>query len=117
MCALSDSPRDLLPLKHLHYLVLLVLADRDLHGYALKKEIHRRTEGRVSPGAGSLYRSISQLEEAGLIRESDWRPEPMLDDERRRYFRVTAAGRAAARAETERLSSLVESARASGLAE
>lgn len=114
---MTDEPEDLLPLKHLHYLILLALADQDLHGYGLKKEIHRRTEGRVSPGAGSLYRSIKQLEEGGLIVESDWRPGPALDDERRRYFRVTEWGRAVARAETERLGALVASARSAGIGE
>jgi DNA-binding PadR family transcriptional regulator len=111
----SRTPEALLPLKHLHYLILLALAGQDLHGYGLKKEIHRRTGGRVSPGAGSLYRSIRQLEDEGLIEESDWRPNPALDDERRRYFRVTEWGRDVARAETERLGALVASAREAGV--
>ena len=107
--------KKLLPLKPLHYLILLALAEGDLHGYALKKEVSRRTEGAVSPGAGSLYRAIGQLEAAGLIEESSWRPGPSLDDDRRRYFRVTPPGREAASSETHRLAALVEAARASGL--
>ncbi len=102
-------------MKPLHYLILVALIDGDRHGYAVKKEVERRTEGKVSPGAGSLYRAIRQLEEAGLIEESSWRPRPALDDERRRYFRVTARGKNAAAAETERLAALVRAARASGL--
>ena len=107
--------QDLFTLKPLHFLILLALAEGDLHGYALKKEVSRRTEGAVSPGAGSLYRAIGQLEEAGLIEESSWRPGPALDDDRRRYFRVTPLGRESASSETHRLAALVEAARASGL--
>lgn len=107
---------DLLPLKPALYLILVALADRDLHGYALKKEILRRTDGRVKLGAGTLYRSIRQLADLGLIEESDQRPDPALDDERRSYFRLTDFGRQAAHAETERLADLVRIARSSRLA-
>lgn len=102
-------------LKHLHYLILLLLAEQPMHGYALKKEVQRRTDGAVSPGAGSLYRAIAQLEGEGLIEESGWRPTSVLDDERRRYLSITEAGRAAARSETERLGALVAFARSGGL--
>lgn len=112
---MATSGADSEPLKHAHYLILLSLAERDLHGYGLKKTIARRTEGRVRLGAGSLYRSIGQLVERGYIEESDWRPAPGLDDERRTYYRITKAGREAAGAETERLARLVKEARASGL--
>lgn len=111
----TRSPKSLLPLKHLDYLALLSLADQDLHGYGIKKEIERRTEGRLSPGAGSLYRCLGQLEDRGLIEESSWRPDPALDDDRRRYFRITRWGREVAAAETDRLASLVRAARASDL--
>jgi len=103
------------PLKPTHYLILVSLAEADLHGYALKKAITRRTDGRVTVGAGSLYRSIGQLVEYGYIEESDARPAEGLDDERRTYFRLTRAGRKAAAAETDRLAQLVAGARASGL--
>lgn len=115
MAALHRHPIDPIPLKPLHYLILLALTDGERHGYAVKKEVERRTGGKVSPGAGSLYRAIRQLEEGGLIEESSRRPTPALDDERRRYFRVTVEGKRAATAETERLAALVEAARASGL--
>lgn len=105
----------LLPLKPALYLMLLSLTDGDRHGYGLKKEIFRRTDGRVKLGAGTLYRSIRQLVDLGLIEESDRRPDPALDDERRRYFRLTRLGREAARAETERLADLVRIAQSSQL--
>jgi DNA-binding PadR family transcriptional regulator len=106
---------DLLPLKPAHYLILLSLTDGDRHGYALKKDVVRRTGGKVTLGAGSLYRSISQLVDLGLIEVSGWRPDPSVDDERRQYYRLTKLGRTAAVAETERLAALVRDARASGL--
>jgi DNA-binding PadR family transcriptional regulator len=106
----------LLPLKPALFLILLALTDGDRHGYSLKKEILRRTDGRVKLGAGTLYRSIRQLVDLGLIEESNERPDPALDDERRRYFRLTGLGRQAARAETERLAALVRVAQSSRLA-
>jgi DNA-binding PadR family transcriptional regulator len=107
---------DLLPLKPALYLILLALTDGDCHGYGLKKEIVRRTDGKVKLGAGTLYRSIRQLVDLELIEESDQRPDAALDDERRKYFRLTRLGRRAAQAETERLAVLVQVARASRLA-
>lgn len=111
-----DDPTTYLPLRPAHYLILLSLAEGDLHGYAIKKDVARRTEGRVRLGAGSLYRSLAQLEDDGLVAESEWRPREALDDDRRRYLRLTSRGRAVAAAETERLARLVEGARAVGIA-
>jgi len=113
----GKRPEEHLPLKQQHYLILLALTGGDLHGYAIKKAIEDRTQGRVSPGAGSLYRSIGILEEEGLIAPSDWRPDAPLDDERRSYLKLTELGRRVASAETERLAGLVASARAAGLGE
>jgi len=112
---MSMDPGTRRPLKPAHYLILLSLAGGDLHGYGLKKAIQRRTDGEVTLGAGSLYRSLSQLVERGLIAPSGQRPDPVLDDERRTYFRITDQGRQAAATETERLARLVEGARAEGL--
>lgn len=112
---MPQASADFTPLKPNHYLILLSLAEGDLHGYAIKKAIARRTDGRVKVGAGSLYRAIGQLAEDGLIARTDRRPSPGLDDERREYFRLTRKGRRAASAETERLARLVADARASGL--
>lgn len=107
----SDRP---LPPAVFH--ILLTLADGDQHGYAIIRAISASTDGRVRIGPGTLYRSIQQMLEAGLIIEVNERPAPDEDDERRRYYRITPLGRKAARAETERLAALVRLARASGLA-
>mgnify|MGYP003680728076 CR=1 FL=1 len=112
---MPKTPRDHLPLKQAHYLILLALTEGDMHGYAIKKAVAARTDGAVRLGAGSLYRSIAQLQEWGLIAASTWRPAPRLDDERRAYLAITALGRRVAGAETDRLASLVAHARAAGL--
>ncbi|MGI8687416.1 MAG: PadR family transcriptional regulator [Thermomicrobiales bacterium] len=90
--------------------ILLALADGEKHGYAIMQEIVQRTEGMVRLGPGTLYRTIKHLLEAGWITESDERPDPERDDERRRYYRVSAYGQQVARAEVERLTVLVRSA-------
>ncbi|MGD8330119.1 MAG: PadR family transcriptional regulator [Acidobacteriota bacterium] len=111
----EPAAADLLPLKPIEFHILLVLLERDVHGYALVKQIEQRlpTTGKVLPGA--LYRTLNRLEELGLIEESDWRPDPTLDDERRRYFRLTGFGRRVAAAEAERLEALVTESRAKNL--
>ncbi len=107
----SDRP---LPPAVFH--ILLALADGDQHGYAIIRAISANTDGRVRIGPGTWYRSIQQMLEAGLLTEVSERPAPDEDDERRRYYRITALGRKVARAEAERLAGLVRLARASGLA-
>lgn len=92
-------------------LVLSSLAEASRHGYNLKKDVRARSGGDVSPGATSLYRALWQLEAAGLIAESDERPAPQLDDERRRYFVITPAGRRMLASELARLDRLVAAAR------
>jgi DNA-binding PadR family transcriptional regulator len=93
--------------------VLLALAEGERHGYAIMRDVNAQadTEGGVRLGPGTLYRTIRRLLEAGLIAEAQERPDPALDDERRRYYRITPAGRRVAVAEAERLVRLVESAR------
>jgi DNA-binding PadR family transcriptional regulator len=98
---------DLLPLAPAVFHILLCLAEGERHGYALKREIARRTEGRLKLGPGILYGSINKMLTQGLIEESDERPDPHLDDERRRYYRVTALGRKVAQAEAQRMRQLV----------
>jgi DNA-binding PadR family transcriptional regulator len=112
------SPSDVdallpLPLATFHVLVALVREDR--HGYAIMQDVEARTNGEIRLSAGTLYRTIQRLLEQGLIRETRDRPAPELDDERRRYYRITAFGEAAARAEARRMADLVRMARAQGL--
>ncbi len=92
--------------------ILLALADSERHGYGIMREIALRTDGATRLGPGTLYRSIKRLLGEGLIAESDERPDPALDDERRRYYRLTVAGRQAVGAEAWRLAHLVGMARA-----
>jgi DNA-binding PadR family transcriptional regulator len=108
------TPDALLPLQAATFHILMALADDDRHGYAIIQDVAARTGGQVVLSAGTLYRSIQRMLEQGLLEELSERPAPELDDERRRYYRITAFGRAVARAETARLSSLVRLARASG---
>ncbi len=100
------------PLSPAVFHILLCLGEGERHGYALKREIERRTGGKLRLGPGVLYGSINRMLELGLIAESDARPEPHLDDERRRYYRITTLGRKAARAEAARMQALVELAAA-----
>ena len=97
----------LLPLPAATFHILLSLADGERHGYALKREIAQRTNGQLSLGPGVLYGAIARMIEQALIEESDERPDPHLDDERRRYYRLTPFGRKVAQAEAARLRELV----------
>jgi DNA-binding PadR family transcriptional regulator len=101
-----------LPLTSPMFQILLALADGDKHGYAILKEVQRRTEGRVRLSAGTLYGLIKRCVDEGIIIECDERPDPALDDERRRYYRLSSDGRALAIAEMERLAHTLEQARA-----
>ena len=109
-----DTVDALLPLQPAVFHILMALADDDRHGYAIIRDVAERTGGAVKLSAGTLYRSIQRMLEDGLLIEIDERPDPEEDDERRRYYRITPLGRAAARAEAQRLSDLVKLARASG---
>jgi DNA-binding PadR family transcriptional regulator len=109
------DPEELLPLTPAVFHILLALADGERHGYGVIKEVDARTEGKVRLGPGTLYGSIKRMLTEGLIEESGERPDPELDDERRRYYRLTKFGRRVAVAEAERLSRLVASARAKRL--
>jgi DNA-binding PadR family transcriptional regulator len=92
----------------------MALGDDDRHGYAIIQNVAERTAGAVRLSAGTLYRSIQRMLDDGLIVEIEERPDPEEDDERRRYYRITALGRNVARAEAQRLMDLVKMARASG---
>jgi DNA-binding PadR family transcriptional regulator len=106
----------LLPLQPATFHILIAVADGDRHGYAIMQEIAERTGGTVTLSAGTLYRSIQRMLEQGLINEVRQRPAPRDDDERRRYYRITAFGTAVAKAEARRLADMLKLARAQGLA-
>jgi DNA-binding PadR family transcriptional regulator len=108
------DPDLLLPLQPASFHILLSLAEEDRHGYAIIQDVAARTRGKVRLSAGTLYRSIQRMLEQGLIAEIHERPAPELDDERRRYYRITPFGKAVARKEARRLAELVKLARASG---
>ena len=95
--------------------ILIAVADRERHGYAIMQDIAARTDGRLRLGPATLYGSIKRLLNDGLIEELDERPDPDQDDVRRRYYRITPLGRKVARDETVRLAQLVRQARATGL--
>ena len=105
----------LLPLTPAMFHVLIALADGERHGYAVIKEIARRTDGEIRLSAGTLYALIRRFVDEGVIEESDARPDPALDDERRRYYRLTVFGRDLAKAEARRLEGLIVMARAKHL--
>jgi DNA-binding PadR family transcriptional regulator len=110
----QPRPESLLPLPPPVFHILMAVADEDRHGYAIIQEVRARTGGEVRLGPGTLYRSIQRMLDDDLIVEVAERPAPELDDERRRYYRITTFGRAVARAEANRLQELVRLARASG---
>ena len=99
------------PLTSAEFQVLVALADGEKHGYAIGKEVAQRTDGQVQLRAATLYTVIKRLLEAGLIDEKVGRPDPSVDDERRRYYRLTPRGRKAAEGEAERLEQTARQAR------
>ena len=104
-----------LPLTAAAFSILVALAGRDKHGYAIMREIADSSGGTFRLGPGTLYRSIKHLLAAGMIAESGDRPDPALDNERRRYYHLTVFGRQVVQAEAERLARLVRRAGFSGL--
>lgn len=100
-----------LPVKPVAFHILLSLADGERHGYGLTMDIAQRTSAHLRVEPGNLYRSIRAMLADGLIEESERRPAPDLDDERRRYYRITPLGRRVAAAETARLEAVVLEAR------
>ncbi|MCC7448995.1 MAG: helix-turn-helix transcriptional regulator [Anaerolineae bacterium] len=115
---MSDStlqPQDMLPLTPAVFHILLALADGEKHGYGIMQEVTAITGGTIRMGPGTLYGTIKRLLEAGMIEESDERPDPALDDERRRYYRLTSFGERVARAETARLATLLRAAQSKRL--
>ncbi len=111
----TPDPNKQLPLTPAVFHILLALADGERHGYAIMREVADSTDQQIQMGPGTLYGTLKRLLTAGLVEESDERPDPALDDERRRYYRLTALGRRTAAAEAERLNRLVHLARAKRL--
>ncbi len=108
----TRDPEELLPLTPAVFHILLALADGERHGYGIMQEIAARTEGKLRMGPGTLYGSIKRMLADGLIEESGERPDPALDDDRRRYYQLTDFGRRVVAAEALRLAQLVNVARA-----
>ena len=106
------NPEALLPLTPAVFHILLALADGERHGYGIMQEVNGYTQGKLRLGPGTLYRSIKQMLAQGLIIEWDERPDPALDDQRRRYYRLTDFGHIVLTAETERLEQVLQVARA-----
>lgn len=109
------DPESLLPLTAAVFHILLALVDGERHGYGIMQEVAHRTDGKARMGPGTLYGSIKRMQADGLIEESGERPDPALDDERRRYYRLTNLGQRVVRAEAERLERLVNIARSKRL--
>ena len=111
----NPDPEELLPLSPAIFQILLALADKDRHGYGIMQEVRLRTEEQVQLGPGTLYGAIKRLLEKGVIEELDERPDPELDDERRRYYHLTGFGQRVLRSEVERLTRMVQQAQAKQL--
>ncbi|MEO8393800.1 MAG: PadR family transcriptional regulator [Chloroflexota bacterium] len=105
---MTHDAEPLLPLTPAVFHILLALADQERHGYAIMQEVLAQTDGKLRFGPGTLYGTIKRMLIANLIEETDERPDPALDDERRRYYRMTDFGRRVASAEAQRLAHLVD---------
>jgi len=103
------------PLTPAVFHTLLSLADGEKHGYGIMQEVAARTNNALIMGPGTLYGTLKRMLEAGLVEECGERSDPAMDDQRRRYYRLTRQGWRAARAEAERLEALVQTARAKSL--
>ncbi len=111
----QPTPADLLPLTPPVFHILLALADEERHGYGIMLDVARQTGDDLQLGPGTLYGCLKRMLAAGLVEESDERPDPALDDERRRYYRMTDLGQLVVRAEARRLENAARAARAKRL--
>jgi DNA-binding PadR family transcriptional regulator len=105
----QTSPNDMIPLTPAVFHILLSLADGEKHGYAIMQSVDNLSNGSVKMGPGTLYGSIKRMQKNNLIIETDQRPDPQLDDERRRYYQLTDFGQRVATLEAQRLHKLVNS--------
>jgi DNA-binding PadR family transcriptional regulator len=113
---MAHDPHSHLPLKPADFVLLLTLSEGEAHGYGLVREIEARTDGAIRLEPGNLYRVIRRLLDEGLVAEADRRPAPDLDDERRRYYRLTPLGARVVRLEAHRLRALLATPAARALA-
>lgn len=104
----APGPKAFSPLPQAALHILLAIGPDERHGYAIMGEVERITDGTVRMGPGTLYGTIKRLLDRGLIEESGERPDPAHDDQRRRYYRVTALGRTVVASEVDRLQSLIK---------
>jgi DNA-binding PadR family transcriptional regulator len=111
MKTIQMDPEEFLPLTPAVFHILLALADEEQHGYAIMQEVAETTGGRINMGPGTLYGTIKRLLEAGLIEESDQRPDAKNDDERRRYYRLAGIGQRVVAAEAKRYEETAKVAR------
>ncbi|MBV8847434.1 MAG: PadR family transcriptional regulator [Bryobacterales bacterium] len=107
----TQSPDDLLPLTPPVFHILLALTGEERHGYGIMQDVANQTDGALQLGPGTLYGCIKRMLAAGLIEESDERPDPALDDERRRYYRLKPLGVCVVRAEAQRLAKALAAAK------
>jgi DNA-binding PadR family transcriptional regulator len=104
----NREPSSFQPLPTTALYILLALTEGEKHGYVLLGDVERLSDGAVKVGAGTLYGSIKRMLADGLIQESEKRPDPALDDQRRRYYRLTGLGERVADAELQRLAILLQ---------
>lgn len=109
---MAKSIEHLLPLTPPVFHILLALTDGERHGYGIMQDVASQTNDKLQLGPGTLYGCLKRMLAAGLVEESDERPDPEMDDERRRYYRMTPLGQRAVRAEAERLAGAVTAAKA-----
>jgi DNA-binding PadR family transcriptional regulator len=107
----KQSEREYLPLPSSVLHILLALRDEELHGYAIMRRVDELSDGTVTMGPGTLYGAVKRMLADGFIEETAERPDPELDDQRRRYYRVTALGARVRAAEVTRLETLLGNAR------
>ena len=103
----TQSPQELLPLTPPVFHILLALAEEERHGYGIMQDVAKQTDGALQLGPGTLYGCLKRMLASRLVEESGERPDPALDDERRRYYKMTPLGRRVVRAEAQRLAGAV----------
>jgi DNA-binding PadR family transcriptional regulator len=102
---------DYLPLNHADFHIMLSLGDEERHGYAIMLHVEELTQGEMVMGPGTLYTSIKRLLASGMIEESGERPDPEMDDQRRKYYKLTKLGRKVLTAEVQRMERMLRHAR------